>query len=122
MKNLLCADPPTLVIALALFVLTVVGNWKCFEKAGEHGWGAIVPFYSQYINFKIAYGQGWMFLLMIIPFIGWIFAIMCNYKFAKAFGKSTGFAVGNVFIPSIFTTIIGFDESEFIGNNSNTKN
>ena len=86
------------------------------KKAEEHGWGAIVPFYSSYLSFKIAMGQGWMFLLLLIPVIGSIFAIVCNYKFAKAYGKSDWFAIGNIFFPYIFTTIIGFDDSQFVGN------
>ena len=105
-----------LFIYFVLLVLCIVGNWKSFVKAGEHGWGAIVPFYNSYLSFKIAMGQGWMFLILLIPVVGWIFAIVCNYKFAKAYGKSTGFAIGNIFFPFIFTTIIGFDDSQFIGN------
>lgn len=39
---------------------------------------------------------------------------MLWYKLAKAFGKSTGFAVCNIFL-SVFTLqIIAFDESEYI--------
>ena len=105
-----------LFVCFALIVLCIVGNWKCYEKAGEHGWAAIVPFYNSYLSFKIAMGQGWMFLLLLIPVIGSIFAIVCNYKFAKAYGKSDWFAIGNIFFPYIFTTIIGFDDSEFVGN------
>lgn len=105
-----------LCVCFALIVLCIVGNWKSFEKAGEHGWAAIVPFYSNYVLFKIAMGQGWLFLICMIPVVGWIFALVGNYKFAKAYGKSTGFAIGNIFFPYIFTTIIGFDDSQYVGN------
>ena len=35
---------------------------------------------------------------------------------AKAFNKSTGFAVGLFFLPIIFEMILGFDKSEYQGN------
>ena len=33
-------------INLAVMVLTIVASWIMYAKAGEHGWAAIVPFYS----------------------------------------------------------------------------
>lgn len=39
-------------INLAVMVLTIVASWIMYAKAGEHGWAAIVPFYSSYVKFK----------------------------------------------------------------------
>ena len=105
-------NPLILVLLLVVLILYIAGLWKCYEKAGEHGWAAIVPFYSNYVLFKIAMGQGWLFLVCMVPIIGWIFALICNYKFAKAYGKSTGFAIGNILLPIVFTPIIGFSKNE----------
>ena len=33
-------------INLAVMVLTIIASWIMYAKAGEHGWAAIVPFYS----------------------------------------------------------------------------
>ena len=52
--------------SLAVAVLGIVAMWKIFEKAGEPGWAAIIPFYNAYVLFKITWGNGWMFLLMLI--------------------------------------------------------
>ena len=41
-------------INLAVMVLTIVASWIMYAKAGEHGWAAIVPFYSSYVRFRIA--------------------------------------------------------------------
>lgn len=30
-----------LVVALIMRILIIMGEWKCFEKAGEPGWAAI---------------------------------------------------------------------------------
>ena len=39
-------------INLAVMVLTIVASWIMYAKAGEHGWAAIVPFYSSYVKFR----------------------------------------------------------------------
>ena len=41
------------VVYLAIAVLGIVAMWKIFEKAGEPGWAAIIPFYNLYVLFKI---------------------------------------------------------------------
>ena len=42
------------IYGLALLVLNCVAKWKLFEKAGEEGWKAIIPFYSTYIYCRLA--------------------------------------------------------------------
>ncbi len=42
------------IITIALMVLMIVALWKIYEKAGEHGWAAIVPFYRSYVLYKIS--------------------------------------------------------------------
>ena len=37
-------------INLAVMVLTIIASWIMYAKAGEHGWAAIVPFYSSYVR------------------------------------------------------------------------
>jgi hypothetical protein len=43
-----------LLVQLAIIVLTFVGMWKVFVKAGHPGWAAIVPIYNLYILTQIA--------------------------------------------------------------------
>lgn len=47
------ASPFMTVVYLAVAVLGIVAMWKIFEKAGEPGWAAIIPFYNLYVLFKI---------------------------------------------------------------------
>lgn len=42
------------VFYIGIFVLAVIAMWKMFEKAGEPGWAAIIPFYNNYVLCKIA--------------------------------------------------------------------
>ena len=42
------------LLSLAIIVISYIGMWKCFEKAGEKGWKAIIPFYNYAILYKIS--------------------------------------------------------------------
>lgn len=103
------------IVILALAVLMLVANWKIFVKAGKPGWGAIVPFYNTYCLFDMSFGNGWLFLLTLVPCVGTVMAIIMYVKLAQAFGRSGGFAVGLIFLPVIFLPILGFGDAEYIG-------
>ena len=109
------ASPFMTVVYLALAVLGIVAMWKIFEKAGEPGWAAIIPFYNLYVLFKITWGNGWKFLFLLIPIANFVFAIITMVKLAKAFGKSGGFAVGLIFLSIIFYCILAFGDAQYIG-------
>ncbi len=82
-----------LFLYLAVIALLVVSMWKIFEKAGEEGWKAIVPFYNSYTLFRIAGRNGWGFLLMLVPIVNVVVAVMLSLDLAKHFGKSSAFGV-----------------------------
>ncbi len=103
------------IVVLAIGVINIIGMWKMFAKAGKPGWAAIVPFYNMYCLFDIAWGNGWMFLLMFIPCVGAVFQIIALFKLSSAFGHGVGFGFGLLFLPPIFYMILGFGESEYIG-------
>lgn len=106
---------PFFIVALVVAVLTIVGYWKIFSKAGEAGWASIIPLYDQYILSKITFGTGWLFLLLLIPFVNFIFMIVMMYKLSKSFGHGIGFTIGLIFLPFIFLLIIAFGKSEYKG-------
>ena len=89
--------------------------WKIFEKAGEAGWKSIIPFYNMYILYKIVWGQGWLFLLLLIPCVGFIVNIIMLWKMSKAFGRGAGTFLGLLLIPNIFYLILGFGSAEYVG-------
>ena len=43
------------LMAVCLMILTVIGYWGVFCKAGEKGWKVLIPFYNEYLLFKIAW-------------------------------------------------------------------
>lgn len=104
-----------ILFVLAVAVFSIVIMWRIFEKAGEHGWAAIIPFYQNYVLFKITWGQGWLFLLLFLPIVNIVTCIITMIKLAKAFDKSGAFAVGLIFLNIIFLAILAFDKSRYSG-------
>ncbi len=104
-----------LAIYLAVLVLVIAGFWKMFEKAGQPGWGAIIPFYNMYLMCKIAGRPGWWLILLLIPYVNFIFWIIVLLDLAKSFGKGVGFAVGMILLGAIFIPILGFGSAEYEG-------
>lgn len=104
-----------LAIYLAIIVLVIAGMWKTFAKAGEPGWGCIIPIYNTYLLCKIAGRPWWWLILMFIPIVSIIIAIIVMVDIAKSFGRGVGFAIGLIFLSPIFFCILGFGSSEYQG-------
>ena len=103
------------LVMLALCVVILIASAKIFSKAGIAGWKVIVPFYSNYLQYKLVFGNGWLFLLNLIPFVGYVMPIVLEVKLAKVFGKGTGFAILSVFFSPITRLILGFGDAEYVG-------
>ena len=108
-----------LAVLLVVYVLVIIAMWKVFTKAGKPGWASLIPVYNMVVMYQIVGLNPWLLLLYLIPFVNWIAAlvlsIMQNVKLAKAFGKSTGFAIGLIFLNPIFLLILGFGDAKYIG-------
>ena len=72
----------TISISVVVSILFVIGMWKMFAKAGEPGWASIIPFYNLYVLFKITWGKGAKFLLLLIP----IFYAILGFSDAQYLG------------------------------------
>ena len=100
---------------LAIIVLVIAGGWKMFVKAGQPGWGIIVPILNIYFMLKIAGRPGWWIILFLIPIVNLIVGIIMYVDIAKSFGKGIGFALGLIFLGFIFMPILGFGDAEYQG-------
>lgn len=105
----------SIVVMLIFTVACIIGTWKVYEKADEAGWKAIIPFYNSYILFKITWGNGWLFLLLIVPVVNIVIQIITMVKLSKVFGHGGGFACGLIFLNYVFLLILGFDRSTYKG-------
>jgi hypothetical protein len=101
------------IVGLAFVVMMVASIWKVFEKAGQPGWAALVPIYNILILLKITGKPAWWVVLFLVPFANFVVMIMVVIALAKTFGKSTGFAIGMLFVGFIFYPILGFGDAQY---------
>ncbi|MGI6108715.1 MAG: DUF5684 domain-containing protein [Eubacteriaceae bacterium] len=136
-----------IIFSTIITILSVIGMWKMFEKAGEAGWKSLIPVYNLYILYKICWNTKmfWAFMICLVVAVattafgtgsytsnagyvlvlilllvsglgGLVLFVMQNVKLAESFGKGIGFGIGLVLLNSIFQIILGFDKSEYLGN------
>jgi len=105
------------IFVLALAVITVVGWWKVFEKAGKPGWAALVPIYNIIVLVQIAGRPEWWAVLFFIPFANLVVNVILGLDVAKRFGRSEGFGIGLGLLPGIFYPILGFSDSQYTPSN-----
>lgn len=123
-------------ISFIIWLVELIGYWRVYRKAGEHGWASLIPFYNTFVLYRITWKNGWLFLVpvilgIIIPFavfsmsaISGLVIILCvlgsfvmkcmtSSKLAKAFGYGTGFTLGLIFLGFIFVPILGFGKAKY---------
>lgn len=103
------------IIYIGLTVLLIAGLWKVFVKAGEEGWKAIIPIWNFLTVLKIVGREWWWILLMFIPIVNLVVWIIVALDLAKSFGRGTGFGIGLIVLPFIFTIILGFGSDQYQG-------
>ncbi|MCC6343955.1 MAG: signal peptidase I [Bryobacterales bacterium] len=100
---------------LAVIAVMIASVWKVFTKAGKPGWVAIVPIYNAVVLLEVAGRPLWWVVLLFIPVVSLVIWIIVAIDLAKSFGKSTGFALGLVFLGFIFFPILGFGPARYLG-------
>ncbi len=130
------------LIILACAIIIIVAKWKILVKAGEDGWKAIIPIYSDMMLCKISGVWFWYPLVVfgvsavtggfsgsssdelsivvsLTSLIGTVvsiyYSVMLSFSLAKSFGKDTGFGVGLMLLRIVFYPILGFGKSEYVG-------
>lgn len=140
MAGMLVGSMATVIwlIGAVYYVLWIIGLWKVFTKAGEAGWKSLIPFYGVYVQYRLTWKANMMWPVCILLVGGTLLAqyttgvpailgaVLCIagivlntiglHKLSKAFGHGTGFTVGLFFLEPIFTIILGFGKSKYIGN------
>lgn len=126
------------IIAIVAYIVRVIADIKVFQKAGEKGWKSLIPFYNTYILFKISWKTSMFWITLVLALACGILQnynnLVCNLinlavaiallvisikqcgKLSKAFGHGKGFAVGLFFLPFLFSLILGFGKSQYVGN------
>lgn len=103
------------MMSLIIFILTVVGMWKVFEKAGIDGWKALIPVYNIYLIVTEICGKPWWYLLLFfIPIVNiFVWVIIC-VGVANSFGRPLIFGLALAIFPMIVYLILGFNDDKYI--------
>ena len=100
-----------LLLPLAIIVLYVASSWIIFVKAGEPGWGAIIPIYNMVVLLRIAGKPVWWVLLFFVPLVGLIFYLLTCLALAQKFSKSPIYGVLLCFFGFIMFPLLAFDKT-----------
>ncbi len=112
-----------IIFAVVFCIAIIIAQVKIFQKAGKPGFYSIIPFLNTYTLFDIAIGKGWLGILSIflpfIPVVGYFASIGLTFyvyfKLGQAFGKSSAFGIGLIFLSPIFLILLGFSDDQYIG-------
>jgi hypothetical protein len=102
-----------LLIILLVVVFYIAAYWRLFSKAGEPGWGAIVPIYNLYLLCKITGRPEWWVIVFFIPLVNIVIALIIAMDLAKVFSKSSGFGIGLWILSFIFIPVLAFGSSTY---------
>jgi len=78
-----------LIFASPFIILSLAGYWKLFQKAGRHGWEALVPIYSSYVMLKLSGRPPWWLIWLFVPLASFIVSAGIIIDFIKSYGKFT---------------------------------
>ena len=127
------------IASVIVYILVVIAEWRIFEKAGEKGWKALIPFYNLFVSHHIiGMSHVWFILDMIfwtgeliteifegLPWyiddtfliVASIFTIISEIihinKLCNCFGKGLAFKIGMFILPQVFPLIIAFGKAEY---------
>lgn len=54
-----------LMIWAVWYVLILVARWKVFDKAGIAGWKSLIPIYSDFCTYKIAWKASYFWIVLV---------------------------------------------------------
>jgi hypothetical protein len=102
-------------------IISLIGMWKVFAKAGQPGWAVLIPVYNIIVLLRVA-GLPWYWvftpLILIIPLLGaiaylaWI--VWVHHRISTRFGQGVGFTIGLTLLGPIFWLILGFGSAQYV--------
>ena len=109
------------LVFVVVGIVTLIGMWKTFDKAGQPGWAVLIPIYNIIVLLRIA-GLPWYWVfapfVAIIPILGWIaylvWIVWVYHRISTRFGQGVGFTIGLTLLGPIFWLILGFGSSKYV--------
>jgi signal peptidase I len=102
----------TIILSVTI-ILSFLGLWKIFKKAGLKGWLSIVPFLNAWYAVKIINKKYWWFIYCLIPFINIFVVMLIIIEIMKCFRKNgLLIQIASVLFPFIILPWLGFSKKE----------
>lgn len=105
------------IIFLILVLISFVGLYKIFEKAGLPAWKALIPVYNFWEVGKIINRPKWWGLIMIVPGVNLIMYGVYGFHLARAFKKRmNNDLIMASLMPYLYFAYLGFNKDiKFFG-------
>jgi signal peptidase I len=101
------------IIIIITTIITFIGLWKVFIKAGVKGWYSIIPFLNVWMVVKIINKKFWWFIYCLIPFINIFVAMLIIIEIMKCFRKNgLLIQIAGVLFPFVILPWLGFSKKE----------
>ncbi len=119
----------TIIVLISYFILSHIGLYLIFQKAGLAGWKILIPFYGTYLAVKLIRRPIWWVIVYYIPFIGFISWVGIIVELLKHMGIVSFWehTLAVLFTP-FYLTYVGFNDQyqwkgyEFMDNYQKSRN
>jgi hypothetical protein len=102
----------SLLVAVAVYVLTGFAFMRLFRKVGVEPWAAWVPFFNIWRILELGGQAGWLSVLSVIPYgsiVTLVFECIGVNRIGIAFRKSSSWVVLFVFLPFVWAWLLAAD-------------
>jgi len=105
------------IIFFILIIISFIGLYKIFEKAGIAPWKALIPIYNFWEVGKLINRPKWWAFIMIVPGVNLIMYGVYGFHLARAFKKRmTNDLVYAAIMPYLYFAYLGFNKDvKFFG-------
>ena len=99
------------IIFLILVVVSFVGLYKIFEKAGLPAWKALIPVYNFWLVGELINRPKWWAFIMLVPGVNLLMYGVYGFHLARAFKKrNTNDLVYASLVPYLYFAYLGFNK------------
>ena len=128
-----------IILTILYYLMLTIAQYRLFQKAGEKGWKALIPFYSIFVSHHLI---GMRHIWFILDIIFWTIELILEFiegtplwieetffsvaliltiiseilhimKLCYCYTKTELFAIGLFLLPPVFSLILAFDKSEY---------
>jgi len=102
-------------LGIFVYILYALAFAGVFKKADQPIWAAFVPIVNLYFLIKTVGRPGWWIILYLIPFVGFIIALIVLWDLSKSFGHGAGMFILLIIFSFLTLLYLGFGQSQYQG-------